>query len=168
MARMTCFAFLVLVLASSIVSAEDYLLRIEAVGFRERKVDAPASPQEILDSIEVVAKPNEPFYASATIGAQKVSLKGVIERLDDGRFKVQFKYAYTKFAEKLLPVPNAQKTPLVSAESGVNSTSTIVNLGIPIPLGGMDSSKTEKDKAMYQSNTKNVLSLIKFDPANMP
>ena len=126
--------------------ADDYLLRLDTIGF----VDAPASekdPKEtIFRSIEVVVRPKSAFYSKVEMGTQKkLTLAGKLSPADDGGFHVQIRYAY-------------------SIEAGTTRIETIASIAVgePHTIGGLEKKSSVSGKPTQVSKTRYVLVLAKY------
>ena len=91
MPRYYLIAILMVLLANTCTRAKDYLLRLETSGFRDRSQHDQQQDLTILESIEIIARVNQPFYGNTTIGSAKISVSGIMEQLNDGRFRVQIR-----------------------------------------------------------------------------
>ena len=88
MNRFILIAFALHCSCAAATNADDYLLRVDTIGY----VDEPASekpPKEVvLSSVEVVARPESAFRTRVTTGRQTLVLAGNLRRGDDGGFVV--------------------------------------------------------------------------------
>lgn len=153
----SCFFFL-----CTSLTADDYLLRLETTGFRDRPQSEKLPAQEILESIEIVARINQPFYGNCTIGSAKISIKGMVEQLNNGRFRAQIRYRRSTDSGESIKGPNGVQIP-VTKSTNINTT-VIVELQKPAELGKDDAIKYTEDGKELKTKTRSVLSLVKFDP----
>lgn len=156
-------AILVVLFASECVIADDFLLRLETIGFRDRPQHEKEPPQEVLESMEIVARVNQPFHGSATLGAEKISFHGILEQEKDGRFRVQFKYRKSKARRASSAVSQGELNPLIEA-SEFGSTNN-VELDKSIELGGTNKSTRTQDGQVSKTETRSRLSLLNYDPS---
>lgn len=145
------------------LSADDYLLRLETTGFRDRPQNEKLPAQEILESIEIVARINQPFYGNSTIGLSKISINGMVEQLNDGRFRAQIRYRRSMDSGESIKGPNGLQIPITKS-TNINTTA-IVELQKPAELGKDDLIKRNQDGTALKTKTQSGLSLVKFDPA---
>jgi hypothetical protein len=155
-------AISVILLAATCVNADDYLLRIETIGFRDRPQREEEPTQEILESIEIVTRVNQPFYGSSTIGAAKISINGRLEQSKDGSFRVQFRYRKSRYSGESITGPKGLENPATESKE-INLTSR-VELQRAVELGGGDKVTTTQDGSVLRTKTRSVLSLVKYDP----
>ena len=154
----SCFLFF-----CTSLTADDYLLRLETTGFRDRPQNEKLPAQEILESIEIVARINQPFYGNSTIGSAKISINGMVEQLNDGRFRAQIRYRRSTDSGESIKGPNGLQIPITKS-TNINTTA-IVELQKPAELGKDDGINRTQDGTELKTKTRSVLSLVKFDPA---
>ena len=163
MLRFCLAAISIILLACTCVKADDYLLRLETTGFRDRPQHENQPTQEILESIEIVARVSQPFYGNSTIGSARISINGILEQLKDGRFRVQIRYRKSTDSGESIPGPNGLKIPITKS-TNINTTA-IVELQKTAELGKDDGITRTQDGTELETKTRSVLSLVKFDPA---
>jgi hypothetical protein len=146
------------------LTADDYLLRLETRGFRDLPQNEKPPAQQILESIEIVARINQPFYSNSTIGSAKISIKGLVEKLKDGRFRAQIQYRRSSDSGESITGPNGLRIPITTS-TNINTT-TIIEIQKPAELGNEDGITRTRDGTELKTKTQSVLSLVKFDPAN--
>ena len=66
--------------------ADEYVLRIETVGYRNLAESSKAE-EKPMDSIEVIAKVDEAFFGKAAFGNSKITMSGKLKKLKDGRIR---------------------------------------------------------------------------------
>ncbi len=159
-----CFtAILMVLLASTCTRAEDYLLRLETSGFRDRPQQEQQLAPTILESIEIVARVNQPFYGNTTIDSAKISISGILEQLNDGRFRVQIRSRKSTASDEFAPGPNGVKMPIIKSTN--IDTSAIVELKKTAELGKDNSVSRSRNGLELMTKTRTVLILEKFDPS---
>lgn len=163
MLRRCLTAISMILLACTCVRADDYLLRLETTGFRDRPQNEKQTTQEILESIEIVARANQRFYGNSTIGSARISINGILEQLNDGRFRVQIRYRKTTDSGISMPGPNGLQIPITFSTR--IDTTAIVELQKTAELGKDDRIKRIQDGTELKTETRSVLSLVTFDPA---
>ncbi|MEZ6137252.1 MAG: hypothetical protein R3C53_20375 [Pirellulaceae bacterium] len=158
---LTAISFVLLFCTS--LTADDYLLRLETTGFRDRPANEKLPAQEILESIEIVIRINQPFYGKSTIGSAKISINGMVEQLNDGRFRAQIRYRRSTDSGESIKGPNGLQIPITKS-TNINTTA-IIELQTPAELGKNDAINRTQDGTELKTKTRSVLSLAKFDPA---
>ena len=162
-----CFtAILMFLLASTCTRAEDYLLRLETSGFRDRPQQEQQEQQlapTILESIEIVARVNQPFYGNTTIDSVKISISGILEQLNDGRFRVQIRSRKSTTSGESVLGPNGLQLPITKSTN--IDTSTIVELNKAAELGKDNGAFVSKNGEELITKTRSVLFLQKFVPS---
>ncbi|MEQ8788735.1 MAG: hypothetical protein RIC55_20660 [Pirellulaceae bacterium] len=76
---------------ASLTSAEDYLLRLDEVGYPKTLV-ADMPRDLLLHRLEVVARPDAPFRVKVEGGGQVRTFEGTLRAKDDGAFVVDLFY----------------------------------------------------------------------------
>ena len=160
MLRSYLLVFLVITLACSNLFAEDYLIRIETIGFRDKQVSRKQPVPKTLESIEVVARVNQSFHATSTFGDQKISISGKLEQETNGDFCIRINFSSIEESQIVIPGLDGQKLPISS--SGVK-TKTRFKLNTPTTLGGINSTSTEGGKETSTS-TQSILTVVKYAP----
>ena len=143
-------AIFVIFLACTFVSADDYLLRIETIGFRDQQQREKEPTKETLESIELVTRVNQPFYGNFKMGAAKISIHGILEPTKDGGFEIRFTYRRSKYSG--------------TTESTEISSTFRIELQQAVELGRSDKIIDTPNGRVTSSKTRSVLSLEKFDP----
>lgn len=80
--------------ASSAI-AEEYLLRIDEIGFVDRLPSEKDLPETTFRSVEVVVRPDSTFHTKTIIGAETVIVSGKLCPKDKGGFSLQIHYEHT-------------------------------------------------------------------------
>ena len=159
-----CFtAILMVLLASTCTRAEDYLLRLETSGFRDRPQQEQQLAPTILESIEIVARVNQPFYGNTTIDSAKISISGILEQLNDGRFRVQIRSRKSTTSGESVLGPNGLQLPITKSTN--IDTSAIVELNKAAELGKDNGASVSKNGEELITKTRSVLFLQKFVPS---
>lgn len=170
MKRLILLAFAVLCSLASATHADDYLLRVDTVGY----VDIPASekdPQEtILRSVEVVARPESTFHSKVTTkvstGSETLKVKGKFRPADDGGFEMQIEYRYSIDTDQGVPTADGGRIP--------GRTTTAIATRVAIAAGEDSVSlsgplvkiENEEGKPERRSKIRYVLHLSKYTPTD--
>lgn len=138
------FAAMLLTLFSSTYAvADDYLLRLETVGLR----DLPNGDQEpdsgIPESIEIVVQNNNSFYGSATIGVDKISIRGMIQESQDEKLRVEIHYKSFSDTGEFVSGVDGKRQPIRKGLT-FDSSANLVELGKPVVFDGLVSQSKRK------------------------
>ena len=142
----------------------DYLLRIEAIGYVEqsavekRAVEEPVEAS--LHQIEVLARPGAPFHARSKLGPESITLRGVLQRKDDGRFCVELRYDCWLETGASRTTKSDEAKPLLE-QTSIYTTATVVG-GAPLTIASADSKTQQEGKVAKRSKIKYVLTLDEF------
>jgi hypothetical protein len=135
----------------SVASADDFLLRLDAIGY----VDKPASeknPKEtVFRSIEVVARPGSAFYGRVKMGVETLVVSGKLDFADNGRFHVHIRSVYL--------IDTGHTTPSRSE----SATNVSIALGEYVTLGSIESRSGKPER---HSKTQDVLFLAEYRPTD--
>lgn len=149
-------------LACANVRADDYLLRLETNGFRDRPMQEQQPIEQTLESMEVVARVNQPFYGNCTLGSTRFSIDGFLEQLKDGRFRVRIRYHKATDSGESVPGPNGLQIP-ITRTTNINTTA-IVELQKTVELGKSDGINRGPHGVELKTRTISLVSLVRFDP----
>ena len=152
------------VLASSVSDAvgDDYILRIDTMGYSDSPTSAIDPQETTLCSIEVVARPHFPFYGRICVGAETIVLAGKLRPTDNGEFVVQFKYERAIDTRMTVPGEDGSQEPVIGKSLVQSIVTVAVDAGLDI--GGLDMQKSSPGKQFLNSKTRHVLTLTKYAP----
>jgi len=78
-----------LLLGSSGVFADEYLIRVDTIGYKDVPVSEKVPVEQLLHRIEVHASPNRAFCSEVRIGPETLTLEGVLKPEADGKFSAK-------------------------------------------------------------------------------
>ena len=145
------------------LSADDFLLRLDTMGFRDKTQNDELRGETILESIEVVVRVNQPFYCRSTIGAAKISFSGLLEQLNDGKFRTHIRYHRSIESGESIKGPNGLPIPITKS-TNIN-TAAIIEVQKTAELGKEDTIIHTRDGTELKTKTTSILSLTRFDPS---
>lgn len=164
MNRVILLAFAVSNLSAAAAVADDYLLRLDTIGY----VDKPASekdPKEIvLRSIEVIARPQSTFYGKVNTGSQSLTLVGKLCPTDNGGFDVHIKYICSIDTGTTVLMEDGRRQPL--PDTTMVETNVTITVSDSVTIGGIDTTKEQSGNAKQRSKTRHVLILSQYEPAD--
>lgn len=143
---------------------EEYVLRFETSGYRNLAESEKANDKP-MDSIEVFAKADEPFFGKAAIGDSKITITGKLKKLDDGRIRVTLRYRYEEPSGQFIPGPNGTKLPITA--SSVISSDVIVEPGKVTKVGKQETASRTVDGKNVKTKIESALTLSNFDPSTI-
>ena len=117
---------------ATVGNAADYLLKFDAFGYHNVAEEEPK--EQLLHSIEVVARPGQPFHSKVTLGAETVILAGTMRPGDKGLFAFQIRYAHSVDTGETIPTPGGGSEPRLCGTS--METTVSAKLGESALLGG--------------------------------
>lgn len=141
--------------------ADDYLLRVDAVGFAKRPKSDKASKDAILCRIETIVRPGAVFHSKARIGTQTFVVHGELHPAEDGGFKVTIRYTDT--TERTIPTESGGVERVLDKSAG--STTVTVPLGGHVLRCGMHTKGIETTQAgetSFESKHEYVLYLTEY------
>ncbi len=164
MHRSMLLAFAVYCSTCSVTNADDFLLRVDTIGY----IDKPASekdPQEtILRSIEVVAHPESAFYSKVKTGTQTLAVKGKLRSADSGGFNLQIRYVCS--IETGIGVPTNDGGWESVPDATEIQTNITIALGESVMLGGFETKESGSGKPECHSKTRCVVVLARYEPTD--
>lgn len=157
--------FLAIGLFAQLASAEDYVLRLETVGYTDQLKEAKPKDSS-LGTIETLVQPNGKFHIRSVNGRRTYGMTGELKPNDRGGFQVQIRVIDFVITDDTILAANGKREPLVNET--VASTSVAVWLGESLALGGINSSTTDQKGREIISERRYVLLLKKSEPADKP
>ncbi len=162
MNRSLLLAFAVCFSCNSAAIADDYLLRIDTIGY----IDKPASekdPKETnIRSIEVVARPESAFHSKVSTGNQTLFVVGKLLRAENGGYHVQIRYVHSIDTGISVATEDGGRKPV--PDTTEIQTTTTVAVGDTVTIGGFETNASGSGKPDRHSKTRCVLVLAKYEP----
>jgi hypothetical protein len=103
---------------------DDFLLRLEAIGYVDHPAAAGEPEEKLLHSIEVVARTQLPFHARVKTGAETLSFRGELRPKEDGSFLVDFSYEHVVDTGMTVPTTSGERKPVLK-ETSMSSTASL-------------------------------------------
>ena len=161
MLRTGSTAISIALLACTCINADDYLLRLETTASSDKSQNGRRATEQILESIEVIARVNHAFYGSSTIGSGRMSIAGTLEQLEGGRFRVNILYRKSADSGESVPGPNGIQIPIRKSMS--IDTMAIVELHKTAELAKDVGGTRAREGTESVTETRTLLSLREFD-----
>lgn len=162
MNRFILLAFAVLYSSGATAIADDYVLRLDTMGYVDKPATEKKPKERVLHSIEVVARPKSPFRGKLTIGTQTLSLAGELRPDDKGGFIARIRYVHSVELDGMVPDENGGWKPRIGTTA--IQSSVAISVGEPVTVGGLDTQACNSGKAEVKSRTRCVLVLTKYEP----
>ena len=141
--------------------ADDYLLRLDTIGYVNNPASDKPPKETILGSIETIARPRSAFHGKVKIGAQTLMLSGELHPADNGHFNVQLRYTHSIDRGMTVPTECGGLEPVLDASS--LSTTLTIALGTPVLVGGSETETKQVGEATKASKARHVLLLTEYD-----
>lgn len=103
---------------------EDYLLRLEAIGYVDHAAADGEPVEKLLHSIEAVARPRSPFRTRIKTGGETLGFRGELRPKEDGNFLVEFLYDHAVDTRETVLTESGERKPVLEE----NSMFSIVSL----------------------------------------
>lgn len=165
MYRSALLSLLAISLFTQFATAEEYVLRLEAVGYTDQ-LEEPTPKESSLGTIETLVQPNGKFHVRTINGRRTYGMTGELQPNDRGGFTLQIRCIDSVVTDEGILAANGKREPI--AEGMVASTSVSVLLGESLDLGGINSSTTDAKGRKTVSVQRYVLTLKKSEPADKP
>ncbi len=162
MNRSILLAFAVYCLCCSATNADDYLLRVETLGYVDKSEKDPK--EMILRSIEVVARPDSAFLSKVNTGTQTLLVAGKLRPADSGGFNVQIRYVYSIDTGITVPTEDGGRKSVLCK----SATQTIITIAVgdSVTIGGLETTASESGEPKLKSKARCVLVLTKYEPTD--
>ncbi|MFN0195934.1 MAG: hypothetical protein ACKVT0_04270, partial [Planctomycetaceae bacterium] len=170
MKRLILLAFAVASSLGSATHADDYLLRIDTVGYVDIPADEKDPKETTLRSIEVVAHPESTFHSKVTTkvstGWERLKVKGKFRPADDGGFEMQINYDYSIDTEQGVTTEDGVWIPNRDTMSLSTTVAFVAGEDSVTLRGPIETTKNEEGKPELRSKIQFVLHLSKYTPAD--
>lgn len=154
--------FSVLVFSVSDAVGNEYILRIDTIGYFEEPTSAIEPEETTLKSIEVVVRPDFPFHARVRLGADAIVLSGEIHPAKNGDFVVEFKYKHPVYGT--LTVAGKNESHEVMVRSTGAERKLTLSIDIAQEIGSHNVQSSSPGKQTLTSKSRIAVTLVKYDP----
>ncbi len=162
MNRFILLAFVVQCLCASIAIADDYLLRLDTIGYVDRPAAEKHPKETVLRSIEVVARPGSVFHGKVRVGTvQTLTLTGKLSPADKGGFTLLIRYVHSIDSGVTVLTEDGKRKPLL--DTTAFHTTIAISLGDPVTIAGASSKTSQFGKPKVKSKTRYVFRLSKYE-----
>ena len=162
MSRFILLAFAVHCSCASTTIADDYLLRLDTIGYIDRPAAEKHPKETVLRSIEIVVRPQSAIYGKVRIGTkQTLTLTGKLSPTDNCRFSLQIRYVHSIDTGITVPTEDGKRKPLPDT-TAIHTTATLA-LGDPVTIAGSEAKTTQSGKPKDKSKRRYVLVLTKYE-----
>lgn len=162
MNRVILLVFSVFISCVSDAVGNDYILRIDTIGYFEEPASAIEPKETTLQSIEVVVRPDFPFHARVRLGAERIVLSGKLSLADDGDFSLKLKYLHSVYAT--LTVAGKNESQEVLFRSTGSEKKLTISLDIAQIIADLTAQSSSPGKETLNSKSRVVVTLAKYDP----
>lgn len=142
-------------------SAEEYLLKLEAIEYVGVPEDDAEAEGRVLYSIEVVTQPHAVFHSKVSIDSQSLTLTGRLQRSDRGAFSVQIDFVDSKDFGITITKKDGTREPLPTVTSLMTTIGAELNERVTV--GGIESRTRRSGKPVEFSLVRYVLTLTRFE-----
>jgi len=136
------FAGLLLLLISPAVRAEEYLIRVEGVGYEDVPASEKVPEEQSLYSAEVIAVPNQTFRSRTRLGPETLTLEGKLKPEGDGSFSLKIRFHHEVDTGMTVPTFDGAEEPVLNVTS-TESSNIAIKLDRTVTFGGMESQMNE-------------------------
>ncbi len=143
------------------VLAEEYIVRLETVGYVDRPMSEEASEEVTLRSIEVVARVGAAFHGKVAVRKETLRLTGELRPASDGRFTVEFRYEYKIDTGTFGPTADGGWERKFAGDELLN-TATLA-LDDPVAISGSDTVSGFADGRQLKSKLRDVLVVTRYE-----
>lgn len=151
-------------------SAEEYLLRLESVGYIDQPETDSAPKETILRSLETLVEPNKPFRVKLQAGKETITFFGKLRPSPEENaktdFEVEMMYEYRRELETGTTIvdPENRKIYKPAFRTRRVNTSLGIDVGQPVETSKLVSLRQKPPGQRVKSQFRCVLTLNKYDP----
>jgi hypothetical protein len=163
MNRCVLFVGLMFGFHAAVASGEDYLLRLDNTwSIHETANDEKPPDAIVLRSIEVLARPNQPFHAQIQIGNETLKLAGTLKPAESGGFTIDFCHEHIIDTGATVATGINQVKPLLD-ETKVN---TIFGISVekPVCVGEMSTAQQSEAHPRRRVHIRLMMHLTPYQP----
>jgi hypothetical protein len=162
MNRFILLAFALHCSCTATATAEDYLLRLDTMGYVDRPATEQHPNETTLRSIEVATRPESAFHCKVRMGTQQTLLTGRLSSKKNGNFTLQLRYVRSIDTGVTIPTGHCRHKPLLGTTE-IDTTVTI-SLGDPATVASFDTETERSGHPKDKSKTRYVVLLTKHEP----
>lgn len=160
--------FVLLALAISLpygtpLSADDYRVRLQRIGYSDQPAEVEEPEEQVLQTVEIIARPGERFYSKTVMGKQTVTLSGKFRLTENGKIEMTIRYDDVIATGETVPAEEGRKSRALRVFR-VN-TATQITESQPQTLGVPLTSRNESAHPPVKSKERAVLLITKDQPA---
>lgn len=150
---------------SSASFAEEYVIRVQSVGYEDVDVSVEVPAETVRNSIEAFIRPNQPFRSKVRLGPETLTLEGMLRPQTDGSFSLHVKYCHEADTGITVPTEDGNERPVLNVTS---SESTVaIKLDRSVTIGGMETKSTRivsGKQSRVESKLHHVLIVSRREP----
>lgn len=139
---------------------DDYLLRLDTIGYSDKPASEKDPKETILHSVEVVARPQAAFHGKVSIGTQTLTLTGKLCPAEKGTFTLHIRYSHSNDTGITVPTEGGKRKPVLT-ESSIHTTAAIVPDN-PVTIAGSETRTQQPGKPKRRSKRRYVALLSKY------
>ena len=148
---------------TKVASGEEYLLRLDTVGYIDQPAAEKAPKEMTIRSIEVIAVPDVPFRAKVQLGKETITFSGKLKPSENGTFTAAIRYRYRRETGNTVRIKN-QVVPSLDETS--LQTRIGITLGEAVLTGALKSRASQPDNPSVKSKIMHRLVLTKYKRAD--
>jgi len=156
------FALHLLPTALAIAEEEEYVLRLDTIGYPEIPATVNDPKETVLRSIEVLACSESSFHGSVNIGKQALTLSGKLRTATNGEFNVRIRYAHSIDKGESVLSEDGKRKP--SPRTTTVETNVTIAVDNSMVVGGLESKTNRSGLPVNKSKIQYVLTLAKYEP----
>jgi hypothetical protein len=163
MSRVFLIALAVQNCCAATAVADEYLLRIDTVGYLNRPAEEKAPQETALRSIEVRVRPESTFHGKVNVGKEIMVVSGKLVPSEEVGFVAYIKYEYSIDSGHTTPTESGGRKPVLET----TSTQTCIGIapGGSVSLGDFDTTLSQQGKPTVKSKSRHILVLSQAEPA---
>jgi len=166
MMRSTLIGVAMCCVTSATAYANDYIVRVECIGYLDKPATDKRPLEAVLRSIEVIARAESPFHGKMILGDKTLVLRGELKPAKNGRFDVEVdvRYLQSPKTDPTGPVEHA-RTEVIRVLHALK-TSAVLDLDEPVIIGRTKLSTpiNGSNEPSIQTRIRHMLVITKYKP----
>ncbi len=143
---------------------EDYLLRVDVIGFVDRLPAEKDQPEQTLRTVEVVVRPDSTFHTKIKTGPETVIVSGKLRSKDNGGFSLDIVYDSRVVIDPRTMVPNEDRIKKTVIDTTMVNTTIAIAVDESVALAGFELKQGEPSHPDKHSKTRFAFVLTKHKP----
>jgi hypothetical protein len=162
MPKIVAIVFVLVHFIAPTAKAEDYVVRIDTLGYHDAPTSEVEPPERILRSIELVCRPDQPAQCQVTIGKETLSLRATLRLLERDRLSVEIDFLRSIDSSDIILDEFGRQTTRRDEMRAVTRAGGALDTAMV--LGGFDTTRKSDGDVERKSSERFKLTVRTFEP----